>query len=53
MNKKRDPIGPSDFVPDILKPLRQFVELDTVRQRIEESVRKTWATEVFETTVDR
>ncbi|KAG8951414.1 hypothetical protein FRC04_006185 [Tulasnella sp. 424] len=53
MNKKRDPTGPSDFVPDILKPVRQFFELDGVHELVLESDRKSWATQVFEFTADR
>lgn len=53
MSKKRDPTGPSDFVPDILKPVRQFFELDGVNELVLESDRKSWATQVFEFTADR
>ncbi|KIO31284.1 hypothetical protein M407DRAFT_68051 [Tulasnella calospora MUT 4182] len=53
MNKKRDPTGPSDFVPDILKPIRQFFELDGVNELIDERDRQSWANQIFEFTADR
>ncbi|KAG9017709.1 hypothetical protein FRB90_000194 [Tulasnella sp. 427] len=52
-NKRRDPTGPSEFVPDILRPLRHFFELGGVSELIEESERKDWATQVFGLTADR
>lgn len=53
MNKKRDPTGPSDVVPDILKPIRQFFELGGVKELIEERDRLSWASQIFEFTADR
>ncbi|KAG8897124.1 hypothetical protein FRB99_008430 [Tulasnella sp. 403] len=47
MNKKRDPTGPSEYVPNILQPVRQFLEQDGLAEFISDSDRKNWVTQVF------
>jgi len=49
MSKKRDPTGPSPFVPNILMPLKRFLELDGLSQ----VDRQEWAAQVFEGVVVR
>jgi len=53
MSKKRDPTGPSPFVPNILHPLRRFVEMEGLSQSIEVATRQAWATQVFEGIISR
>ncbi|KAG8890213.1 hypothetical protein FRB98_000541 [Tulasnella sp. 332] len=53
MSKKKDPTGPSYFVPTILQPIRRFFEQKGVADLIPESDRRAWTAEAFDTVATR
>jgi len=53
MSKKRDPTGPSYFVPTILQPVRRFFEQKGIEENIPEGDRVAWTTEVFDAVATR
>ena len=53
MNNKKDPTGPSAFVPLLLRPIKDFFEQPGITDFSQEKDRQDWATQVFDTVATR